>query len=365
MMSKRYFYIMLILNMLTNIVAYVPTVLIENRSNGALLGMFISLPIGMLLIFFFVKYISEFPEQGIPEILEKYTKKWFRFFYLFFQGFLWFIAGFVTLTIFTHISKQYINPELDELVIMISFLVIIFFGALMNSKHVLYAIEIILLLNLPFIAFIIFKTYTNHEIIWDSARVALTYYQEIPNFETISTASFVYTGYANLVIFNRYFKEVKVGFSIFILSFLGFITLVTTFFIPIGVHGFDGIGIYTFPWIATTEALRIELGFIERVSFLFLGLYINISIASVTLHWHVGMEQLKSIFPSVKIKKKDYTPMIILVVFSLLGLISQYFLDVEMVGRIARIWMMVLLPAQIMGIVLLKVILKRRDKPAK
>ncbi|PMC35290.1 hypothetical protein CJ195_19640 [Bacillus sp. UMB0899] len=362
-MSKRLLYAMLILNMLTNIVAYVPTVLIENRSEGSLLGILLAFLIGMFIIYFFTKYMSEFPGQGIPEILEKFTPKWFRTFYLLFQGILWFMAGFVTLIAFTHISKQYINPEMDELVTILLFLVVIFFGASRDSKKVLYSIEIILLINLPFIAFVIFKSYTNQEIIWDSMRVALTYYHEMPSFETISTATFVYTGYANLVIFNRYFKEVKVGFfSIIIIGLLGFFTLITTFFIPIGVHGFDGVGSYTFPWIATTEGLRIELGFIERVSFLFLALYINVSIASVTMHWHVGMKQLEAILPIIKRKDKEITSIIILGIFSLLGMVSLNLLDVEIIGSVAKVWMIILLPAQLIGIVVLKVILKRRDK---
>jgi len=364
-MSKRFIYVMLILNMLTNIVAFVPMVLIENRGAGSVQAIFLAVPIGMLIIYFYTKYMSGFPNLGLPEILERYTPKWFRFCFLFFHGVLWLIAGLVTLITFTHISKQYINPDIEELVIVLLFLLIIVFGALMQSRNVLYAIEIILLLNLPFIAFIIFKSYTNQELIWDSVRVAFTYYQEIPNFEIVSTATFVYTGYANIVIFNRYFKDVKVGYSIIIIGSLGLFTLLTTFIIPIGIHGFDGVGFYTFPWIATTEALRIELGFIERISFLFLGLYINISIASVTLHWHVGMEQLKAIFPKFKRKKKNITPIIILGVFALLGIIGVLFIDEEMLGNIAKVWMVILLPAQLIGIVILKVILKRRDKLSK
>ena len=81
-MSKRFIYVMLILNMLTNIVAYVPMILIENRSNGSVLAMVVSLPIGIIIIYLFTKYMSKFPYMGLPEILGKYTPKWFRLFFL-------------------------------------------------------------------------------------------------------------------------------------------------------------------------------------------------------------------------------------------------------------------------------------------
>ncbi|WP_176551104.1 GerAB/ArcD/ProY family transporter [Bacillus sp. AFS040349] len=363
-MSKRFIYVMLILNMLTNIVAYVPMVLIENRSNGSILAMILAVPIGIIIIYFFTRYMSNFPYMGLPEILDKYTPKWFRLIFLFIQGVLWYVAGLVTLVAFTNISKQYINPDMDELLIMVTFLIVIVFGAILPSKKVLYATEIILLLNLPFIAFIIFKSYFNEDLMWDSVRVAVTHFQEFPSFESISTATFVYTGYTNLVIFNRLYKEVKVKY-LWLVGVLGFFTLITTFIIPIGLNGFDGVESFTFPWIATTEAMRIELGFIERISFLFLALYINVSLASVILHWHVGLEQLKSVFPAIKFKNKDIKPFILVGTFALLGLVVQHFFQEKTIGDIAKVWMMLLLPAQIAGLVLLKILSIRKEKLSK
>ncbi|UGB32303.1 GerAB/ArcD/ProY family transporter [Metabacillus sp. B2-18] len=360
-MSKRFIYVMLILNMLTNIVAYVPMVLIENRSNGSVLAMILAVPTGIIIIYFFTKYMSNFPYMGLPEILDKYAPKWFRLFFLSVQGVLWYVAGLVTLVAFTNISKQYINPDMDELLIMLTFLIVIVFGTTLPSKKVLYATEIILLLNLPFIAFIIFKSYFNDDLMWDSVRITITHFQDIPSFESTSTATFVYTGYTNLVIFNRLYKEVRVKY-LWAIGILGFFTLITTFIIPIGLNGFDGAESFTFPWIATTEAIRIELGFIERISFLFLGLYINVSLASVILHWHVGLEQLKAIFPTFKFKKIDIKPFVIVGVFAVLAIIVQQFFQEKTVGEIAKVWMMLLLPAQIAGLVLLKILSIRKEK---
>lgn len=363
-MSKRFIYVMLILNMLTNIVAYVPMILIENRSNGSVLAMVVSLPIGIIIIYLFTKYMSKFPYMGLPEILGKYTPKWFRLFFLLIQGVLWYVAGLVTLVAFTNISKQYINPDMDELLIMLTFLIVIVFGSTLPSKKVLYATEIILLLNLPFIAFIIFKSYFNDDLMWDSVRIAVTHFQKIPSFESISSATFVYTGYTNLVIFNRLYKDVRVKY-LWPIALLGFFTLITTFIIPIGLNGFDGAESFTFPWIATTEAIRIELGFIERISFLFLGLYINVSLASVILHWHVGLEQLKAVLPSIKFKKIDIKPFVLIGVFIVLALVVQLFFEEKTVGEIAKVWMMLLLPAQIAGLILLKLLSKRKEKLSK
>ncbi|UPG62946.1 hypothetical protein [Metabacillus endolithicus] len=149
------------------------------------------------------------------------------------------------------------------------------------------------------------------------------------------------------------------------IALLGFFTLITTFIIPIGLNGFDGAESFTFPWIATTEAIRIELGFIERISFLFLGLYINVSLASVILHWHVGLEQLKAVLPSIKFKKIDIKPFVLIGVFIVLALVVQLFFEEKTVGEIAKVWMMLLLPAQIAGLILLKLLSKRKEKLSK
>ncbi|TXC91574.1 GerAB/ArcD/ProY family transporter [Metabacillus litoralis] len=359
-MSKRYIYMMLILNMLTNIVAYVPKMLLEQRTSGSILAILLAVPVGMIIIYLYTKYLSEFPYMGLPEILEKYTSKWFRITYLVAQGSLWFIAGLITLLAFTSISKQFINPDMNELLIISAFLFLIIFGVVMESKKVLFATEIILLVNLPLIAFVIYKSYTNEYMMWESIQIAVTYFWEIPNIQTLSTALFVFSGYANLVIFNRYYKDVKLKY-LWLVALLGLITLVTTYFIPIGLHGFDGVASFTYPWIATTDAIRIELWIIERVSILFLGLYINVSLASVILHWHVALEQIKSVVPKLEIKKRNIMPLLIASVFSVVAIIFQLFVEEIFVSSLAKLWLLFLLPAQIIGLLLLKWILKRKD----
>ncbi|WP_226668362.1 GerAB/ArcD/ProY family transporter [Metabacillus litoralis] len=360
-MSKRYIYMMLILNMLTNIVAYVPKMLLEQRTNGSILAIVLSVPIGMVLIHLYTKYLSEFPYMGLPEILKKYTPKWFRFIFLLTQGILWFIAGLITLLAFTSITKQFINPDMHELSILSAFLFLIFLASMMESRKVLYATEFILLLNLPLIAFVIYKSYTSEYIMWDSVSVALTYFREIPDVLTLSTALFVYSGYANLAIFNRYFKDVKLKY-LWVVGALGFFTLFTTYVIPIGLHGFDGVASFTYPWIATSDSIRIELWIIERVSILFLGLYINISLASVILHWHVGLEQIKSVVPKIKFNKKNIMPFLIVAIFSLIAILFQLFVKEIYVSNLAKVWLLLLLPAQGIGLLLLKWILKRKRK---
>jgi hypothetical protein len=106
----------------------------------------------------------------------------------------------------------------------------------------------------------------------------------------------VFTGYINLVIFNRLtgsYGAIKLKWGI---PLLGTLVLLTTFFIPIGIHGTIAVNDYIYIWPSTADSLRMEFGFIERVLFVFLLLYLNFSLVFICVTWHVGAELLKGIF---------------------------------------------------------------------
>ena len=102
---NRYFLYLVILNMLTNVIIFVPKILIADRYNGAVSGFLIAIPIGVTLTFIYSKALSKFPEQGIPEILDQ-SNLWFKRIYLGTIQILWFTAGLITLIGFIDILSR-------------------------------------------------------------------------------------------------------------------------------------------------------------------------------------------------------------------------------------------------------------------
>ncbi|MBS4175143.1 GerAB/ArcD/ProY family transporter [Bacillus sp. FJAT-49736] len=358
---NRFFYYLIIVNMITNVLTFIPRILLNERLTGGLLAIPIGTIVGMGLMYFFIKQISKFPGMGLPEILEKYLPKWFKNIYIFFNGFMWFYAGIFTLLSLITITKVFISPDMSGFLITGMFLLLLCFYILMPSKKVLYATELIIILNTPFILLILIKAIFNEYFSWDAVRIFLTHYRELPSWSAISAATFIYFGFANLIIFNREFQKINLKWLWLIILFGLQVLLVTTFG-PIGFHGaVRGVEAYVFPWVSTADSMRMELGFVERVLFIFLLLHLNISLVSILIHWHVSLQLFKSIFPKFKVKGKNIISYVISAFFAIMTFIIDALTSENNHFDIMKTWINGLIPAALfMNIVLLWTIRRKK-----
>ncbi|MFC6605288.1 hypothetical protein ACFQDF_33295 [Ectobacillus funiculus] len=159
----------------------------------------------------------------------------------------------------------------------------------------LYTIETVLVFNIPLVFIIMIKAYTSEGMEWDFVKESVMYIYHIPSYSAFSAALFPSIGAGNLIIFNRVFTKKQritwpqLGLIFFILTG----NLATTYFVPIGYSGFEYIDRILYPWVRTSDAMRLDFGFVERVLFIFLTLYLAVSFLSILMHWHVVIELLK------------------------------------------------------------------------
>ncbi|WP_286231695.1 hypothetical protein [Neobacillus mesonae] len=334
---NRYYLYLIVLNMLINVIMFVPKILIEYRYNGAVMGMLVAIPIGFGLNLMFTKAIIRFPEKGFPEIFATAGgKRWFITLLFGIISFSTFSAGLISLLGFVDILRRFVNPEMPFLYLLSIFL----FGILMiirfPTDRVMYLLEIVLFLNTPLIVFIIFKAFTSEYLVWDSILEVGTHLFVRPSIKSIAAAAYVFSGYTNLLIFNRIIKGKVKAWNFLIVLFLGLINLFTTFLIPIGFHGADGAQEYLYPWISTSDSLRLVYSPIERVIFIFLIFYMGITLMSVSVHWHVAYELLKGTYK--KSIKKDW---IVLSVIACCAIAGALFLNTLLLNRITGYWMVI------------------------
>ncbi|MFE8700513.1 GerAB/ArcD/ProY family transporter [Cytobacillus sp. FJAT-54145] len=368
MFKSRYFYYLIFLNMLANIIVFVPRILIDNRKDGAVMAILIAIPIGLLMAYLFAKFMSKVPRKDVKEILdEAKVSKWISRPLLIYLIIIWFSAGIIALLAFTDITKRFINPDIDVIYIAMLFLVFVSWSSALPSKKVLYVLELILLVNLPLTSFIFFKAFVNDNLSWMNMLEAGTHIGNIPTIHSIAAATYVFTGYINLVIFNRLFSK-GINLKYFwLLIPVGFGVLFTTYFLPIGYYGFDGIGEFTYPWLSTADAIRIKFFFVERVFFIFLLMYVGISLINVIVHWHVGLEMIKSLLPKkvddtkgiLKWVKLDY---LILSFFSILYLYIQFYVDELTVFKMSEWWLVIRLPSEYIGALFIIFIIWRNTR---
>ncbi|ETT59436.1 MULTISPECIES: GerAB/ArcD/ProY family transporter [Paenibacillus] len=299
MAKSRYFYCLFLMNSLINIINFVPRELIDRRFGGALMSILIGTILGTLFVYIFTVLIAKFPGKGFPEIFDSLLpKKLARILLVLFAG-LWCVAGGVTLLSFVDITLRFISPDSSPYTVVISFLVLVCICCRFDSLSLLYGLEIILSVSLPLIIYGLVKALTNPDFNWDSVLQVTTYFWHKPDLMSLAAATFSFSGYLNLAIFNRVFHGLKLKHA-WILGVEGLFVLLLTFLVPIGYFGTVAIDRHVYTWFSTADSIRMESFIIERMLFIFYFTYLSLSLVSVIVHWHGGLELFKGALSSVK-----------------------------------------------------------------
>jgi len=304
---SRFYYYLILINMIANIISAVPTILLYYREDGAVSALIVGAMLGLVIVVIYTKFFNAFPGMTFPELLVKTMPKWFYYPLLCFMAIMWFVAGASTLITYTFLLIRYLTPDIPIILLGLTLIVSIIFGCFMKTDRVLYTIEIIFLINFPIIIFIIIKAYTSKSLNWDFIKAAMLHVVEMPNMNVITACIFLSLGVVNLVIFNRFFTQ-KQNFGlkqIMVVAFISIATIFTTYFIPIGFHGLKSIEEMIYPWVATSDSMRMKFFLIERLVYVFLLLYLSMAFLSILIHWHVAVELFKFVFRLEKIKYKD------------------------------------------------------------
>lgn len=334
--------------MLVNVVAFVPRVATRDRYDGAVLSVVISLVIGMLFMYLFTYAISKYPQQGLPEILETFAPGWLKNGLLIFFSCFWYLAGLITLFAFADYTRMFLNPDISFPVITCLYLAIVCFICSLRTIKVLYMIEILHVLGVPLIVFILFRSFLNREIRWDSIAAVALYITKWPLWTDIAALSYIYSGYANLAIFNRFLQPFQVK-KLWPICVIGMIISCTSVIIPIGFLGSDAVGDYVFPWISTSDSMLIELGFIERVMFIFIFLCGFIVFANLIVSWHVSLEMLLSAIPLGNMSKQTqkWKKLGIVLIFCIGTLAAVFWINDQRLFYLGELWLDIRLPAEI------------------
>ncbi|MFB9760186.1 GerAB/ArcD/ProY family transporter [Ectobacillus funiculus] len=360
---NRYFYYLIIVNMVANIVACVPRILLEARTKGAIVSMILALITGSIVTYTIARFFNKFPGKGLPELLKEYTPKWIAIPLLMLLAIGWFSAGLTTLINYSFLLKRFLTPDMPLQWIASIFLCFISFGILMSSKSVLYTLEAILVFNIPLVILIMIKAYTSEGMEWDFVKEAIMYIYHTPSYSAFSAALFSSIGAVNLIIFNRVFtkKQRMTLLQLGIIFFTLIGNLATTYFVPIGYIGFYHLDRVVYPWVFTSDALRLEFGFIERVLFIFLVLYLAVSFLSILIHWHVVIELLKKMIWLERFKWKEHnlTPYLFVVVFWFISLQTSSYLT-EYQVTLYTSYFLNCLPAFLIATFLVLWLIKRR-----
>ena len=323
---NRYLYYLIIVTMVTNIIASVPRILMGDSKNGVILSMAIAVVAGIALTWVVIRLFSYFPQKTLPDILKESTSKWFYYPVLLYFAVSWYVAGLITLVTYVLLLNTFISYETSITVTALAFILIISFGMLMKEKSVLYTTELVVVMFLPVIFFLILKVYTDPRLEWDFVKIAFTHINELPSYNSYSAATYIFIGAVNIIIFNKFMKiKKKIGLrEVIILALIGMFTLFTTYFIPLGFNGFEQIENLTFPWVTTSDSVRLKYGIIERLIFVFIIVFLGVAFISLLIHWHVSLKLFESFIHVKRLKWKqvNLTSYFIVLIFGITGIVT-------------------------------------------
>ncbi|MBD7986120.1 GerAB/ArcD/ProY family transporter [Sporosarcina sp. Sa2YVA2] len=328
---NRFLYYLIFINMIANIIASVPRILILEKSNGAIIAMVLGTIAGLLITYITIKFYNAFPGKNLMELLKIYTPKWFSISVLIYFAANWYIAGSITLVTFTFVLIRFLTPEMPIITIAISLLIVVSSSLLIKTKSILYMIEITIVIFSPLIIFFLMKSVFNDVFEIDFVKIALMHINELPNYSAFTASTYLYIGIVNMAVFNTFFmKRIKLGIlPLLILGAGGLFVISLTYFVPIGIGGFDKIDDLIYPWISTSDSIRMKFGIIERLTFFFLLVFLAIAILSISIHWHGACRLLQSALGLEKFKWKghDLSPIFCAILFSFVSFLLILYLS--------------------------------------
>lgn len=295
---SRFVYFLLISNMIANLIAASPRILFEKSEDGAIITMIIALFFGVFMNWALITSFKAFPGRNLPQIFTLYLSKWIAIPALFILGVIWYVSGLQTLITYIDIILRFITPEMTVYLVIAMFIPVVTFGVIMKSQSILFALELVFVLSLPLASYYVVKLYFTEQVSWDHIALAMTFIDHPPDYTVFSTTTYLFVGAFDIIIFNSLLKK-KMVFGIkqaLIVFGLGVFVIFTIYFIPIGVLGFDKIEGILYPWILTSDSIRMKFGIIERVIFVFLLLFLAIAFLNITIHWHVACKLFQSAF---------------------------------------------------------------------
>ncbi|MCI3919511.1 hypothetical protein MO973_04600 [Paenibacillus sp. TRM 82003] len=362
---NRYFVYLVFLNMLSNIVALVPVILLRDRFDGAVLSILLSVLVGTALIMVIVRLLRSFPSEGLPEIIGSFPA-FLRVPFLALQALVWFAVGLVVLLYISEVTKRFLSPDFTPVEANVLFLIVLALFANLPSKKLLNMLEVVVWVSVPFIAFIFAKAVKSENMMWDSMQETATHILDLPTYSSFAAAMFMFMGVMTMTIFHRVISpSVKRSYYLLGFGILGIINLFTSFLIPIGFHGADGITDWTYPWFASADSLRLEFGFVERLLFIFLLLYVLISIIAILVYWHIGLEHAKSTLPKgASEKMRTLFPYFLLAGLSAGTIALDQRLGIIELRRIAEWTLIAFLPNALLVAGMLAFVKHKRERQA-
>ncbi|MGD6830993.1 hypothetical protein ACQCT5_02430 [Sutcliffiella halmapala] len=290
MLRQRYYIYLFSINALVSLAAFIPQFLYKNRYNGSLTSLAISTLAGSLLLFLFQAQMKKFPGQNISGMLNRVLPGLLKKSFLSLNYILSILTGVLFLSSIMQIIGEFLT--LNSSIIYYFFLLLIVFSILSETKSLLFMLEITILFVTPVFLLVLLRFFTDDLVLVDSIKESLTYFKHFPKWQSLVAGLFVFTGFTNLLVYSEHILPFTKK-HLFIIWIISCAVLFSSYFIPIGYFGLNGVGLENHVWITTIDSMHINYFFLERIVLVFILVLIGVTLMYLVLTYHSSMKFLQ------------------------------------------------------------------------
>jgi hypothetical protein len=300
-MKYRFFYLLVISDIITNFILYTPYVLVNQVYEGAFIAIVIAFCITSIKIYFYLYVFNNFKNMTLVQINEtlfgKLLGKLLSYSYILvtlgvgffmYKGLVEIVKNFLLIT----------SPLLLISVILVSIHLIAFRN---NDSTFLNSMAYTAVIMALWVCAQVILSYG--QVQGDYLKGSIIHSIGIPKFTGIAAAGLFFNGVSHLSLFNPLFKKICYKKTIFIIGLVGFFTALSAVYIPLSIWGPEAARKLSFIWVSTADTMSIDLFIIERTLFLMLPLFFLLALSNSLIYSYTSYSLFRKLHPSTKLDK--------------------------------------------------------------
>lgn len=363
---NRYFYYNYLTVSFANLLVFVPYVLIQNRYNGTVLAIPIGFVIGIILLYLFTKTIKHYPNKDIFSIVKDTKQTWFIYLFVFAKTVIAIASSILVVGGYAVIVTRYLNPEGNLNMVLVIVLVAIGYAVTRNLLSVAYIIEFMMVVTIPFITFVMYKTFTNPIFNMDTVLAIGQHYRQMPNLLTVASVVFFFSGFTHLSLFAL-IRNKPIQFKYcWPAPLMSLIILLVTLAVPIGMLGSETAADYLFVWTVAADATQMPFGFIERLMFIFIIVLLSIAftytVSTLSQIIEAGKSMILLVSKRLKEKQVNRLPVYIYSVLAIVIFICVSYNNDFLFERVAKWYIVIHFVTEVVFTVAFYILVKWKGK---
>lgn len=300
-MKYRFFYLLVVNDILSNFTLFCPYILISQAYDGALAAIIAAFLISVIRLYFYLYTFNYFKKKALVEINRILFGKFLGNILSYTYIFLGLAISFFMYKGLVEIVKNFML--ITSPLLLISVIIVIVPAITLRNTNSTFLQSMAFTTVLMIIGIAAEVALSTGKINPDFLKGSVMHSISLPKFSGITAAAAFFSGAYHLSLFNPEFKKISYKKILLLVAIVGFFTAFVAVYIPMGIWGPEAAKKLMFPWVTTTDTISIDLFIIERALFLMMPLFFLLALSNALIYSFVSYGLFIKLHPSKKLEK--------------------------------------------------------------